>query len=604
MHVAVAVCVDAAAPLPACLAALDGQGADLIVRRSTSGIAEARNWALAECTADVIAFVDGDVVVGAEWLQALQAAWDEGGDDLGCCGGPISGLPSSRPVWLGEDGLLSAWGTIDLGPHARDVDPAEETFFAGNVSFRVDALRGVGGFWPARGRASVTDWFSEEHEAQRELARAGWRARWDPALAAHRVVVPGRRDLLRRRLAYGARLQQVGERRLPLAAIRAAAISGVGAAVAAVRGDEATATARAARAAENTGVLASGLLAHGDFQPVVSRTPFRASVPPPAPPPLRLRLRPRIPRGDRQGGVVLLYHRIAESESDAQNLCVRPAYFAAQMRVLAAGWDVVPLQDLLHGAAGPRSVSITFDDGYVDNLFEAAPLLSALRLPAMVFVTTGHVARGEPFWWDEVERLLTRETPPILVLAIDGQRRAWVTRTAAQREVACRHVHAWLAPMPTETIRTALNALRDWAADGAGGGAPTRRPVTLEELRRLAAIEVISIGGHTRDHPSLAAQPHGVQEREIIGCHEDVVRWLGHAPAGFSYPFGVPGVDFDTRTRQLTDKAGFAFAVTTRPGRVSTTTDRLAVPRQVVPDLDGEQFSAWLSSLTGAREKR
>ena len=61
---------------------------------------------------------------------------------------------------------------------------------------------------------------------------------------------------------------------------------------------------------------------------------------------------------------------------------------------------------LADGEPLSRSVVITFDDGYRDNLLVAKPILEEHGLPATVFVTTGYVGSNRDFWWDELESLL------------------------------------------------------------------------------------------------------------------------------------------------------------------------------------------------------
>src|SRR4051794_6982334 len=192
--ITVAVCSDGDAPdLARVIAALRAQGAGPEVVDAAE-IATARNAALAACASEVIAYVDDDVIVGEGWWERLRAAWADADALVGALGGPIAG----------------ARAAVDYGPEALDLDAAQRTLYAGNLSFRVSALAGVQGFWPARGRPRTRDWFCEEHQAQRELAGAGWRVRYEPGLAASRVGPP---DPLRTRLRYGARLQLLGEPR-------------------------------------------------------------------------------------------------------------------------------------------------------------------------------------------------------------------------------------------------------------------------------------------------------------------------------------------------------------------------------------------------------
>ncbi len=94
----------------------------------------------------------------------------------------------------------------------------------------------------------------------------------------------------------------------------------------------------------------------------------------------------------RPGLRVLMYHRVARVDGFDQ-LTVSPERFDAQMRALAASRRVVGLVDGLRavraGALDQPMVAVTFDDGYLDNLVEAAPILLRHGVAATVFVSTG-----------------------------------------------------------------------------------------------------------------------------------------------------------------------------------------------------------------------
>lgn len=110
----------------------------------------------------------------------------------------------------------------------------------------------------------------------------------------------------------------------------------------------------------------------------------------------------------RRMPLVLMYHGIdvVPPGQDPSNLFVPPEAFDAQVRRLKErhGYTLISeaqYLDALAGASMPeRSCLLTFDDGYVSVLREAAPILRRYGAPAICYVSPGLLGRqpgpGEP----------------------------------------------------------------------------------------------------------------------------------------------------------------------------------------------------------------
>ena len=129
------------------------------------------------------------------------------------------------------------------------------------------------------------------------------------------------------------------------------------------------------------------------------------------------------------GALILGYHRISAPQDDVYEVCVSPEKFAGHMEALRKYTQPISLSKLVQGlrrnSLSPKSVALTFDDGYADNLHVAKPILEKFGIPATVFVCTGYV--GKEFWWDELERLVisSRADPRGLWLQVGGVQFQW-----------------------------------------------------------------------------------------------------------------------------------------------------------------------------------
>jgi peptidoglycan/xylan/chitin deacetylase (PgdA/CDA1 family) len=108
---------------------------------------------------------------------------------------------------------------------------------------------------------------------------------------------------------------------------------------------------------------------------------------------------------------ILRYERITDPENHlypiSVNRYVRPKTFEKHAKYLSEECKVVPLEHLLRliesgSPIEPKTVAITFDNGWVDNYQHALPILVKHNLPATIFLVTGFIGTDDLLWPDKL----------------------------------------------------------------------------------------------------------------------------------------------------------------------------------------------------------
>ena len=220
-----------------------------------------------------------------------------------------------------------------------------------------------------------------------------------------------------------------------------------------------------------------------------------------------------IPRTPMPGVRVVHYHYVFDDERES---------FARQLAWLAGEFEPVSLTEGLErmrtGLVGGRELVMTFDDGFRNQLVNAAPALAAHGFRACFYLVTG------------------------LVGAAAGD----VGRICRER------LHL---PRPVE-------------------------PLSWDDAGRLLELGH-EIGSHTRTHPDLTTLEASELEEELGGSREELAARLGRAPEHFSAPYGDPS-RFSPVVSAAARAAGYASCATAQRGRNTVATDPYALRRDHV----------------------
>mgnify|MGYP002716552012 FL=1 len=321
---------------------------------------------------------------------------------------------------------------------------------------------------------------------------------------------------------------------------------------------------------------------------------------------------------------------------DPWGLAVSPENFASQMRALRKSRDVLRLGEFgrrwRDGSLSPRSVAITFDDGYACNALVAAPILASHQLPGTFFLTTGMIGSDREFWNDELERVvfdpasggcaeiqiggtsvrvdlgketdlpetrrMWREIEPSRTIPQAVARRIGMNAGAYKPARTARqsaYLSLWreLKPLAPDEQWRAIDAV----AAQVGSTAPPRashRAMTREEARRMAALDIVEIGGHTVNHVSLPYWDRERQRREISDSLDACEDISGRPASSFAYPYG----DHSEVTLEVAADRSIQAACSTRALPVRRSANPLALPRMQVLDWSGKELDRILGSFS------
>jgi peptidoglycan/xylan/chitin deacetylase (PgdA/CDA1 family) len=228
---------------------------------------------------------------------------------------------------------------------------------------------------------------------------------------------------------------------------------------------------------------------------------------------------------------VLMYHHVNPHAGDL--VTVTPRVFEGQMRHLRSrGYHSLPLDALMGYLKGetvpPRSVVITFDDGWLDNYLHAFPVLQRYGIRAAIFLVTDRV--------NEASR--------------------------GRREDG--------APVPTH--RESKMLLR--------GGEAQQVALNWDHVREMAEGGLVEFHSHTKTHAKCDTLSTRELEEALGESKEAIEERTGRPCRYLCWPHGRTSPSAVEAAKQV----GYQAAFTTKAGVAAPGSDPFDIRRIVVKD--------------------
>ncbi len=293
---------------------------------------------------------------------------------------------------------------------------------------------------------------------------------------------------------------------------------------------------------------------------------------------------------------VFLYHRVAELDYDYNLLAVSPQNFEEHLKIIKNNFTPVSTAEIIKriktNSLTGDEVAITFDDGYYDNYKNALPILEKYSVPATIFVTSGFIDGNKNSWWDELEYIfLGGHLLPFSIILGD---RKFSIETKDDKIELLNIFLDLLKDKSQSEIYNIISYLFN-QLDIKKLYRARDRFLTRDELISLARSPLITIGSHTEIHSKLSILDEERLYAEIVTSKIFLESIINKKISSFSYPFGTKS-DYNEASINFVKNAGYDFAFSNYPGKLSSETRIFEVPRFLVRNWNSNTFSSWVTS--------
>jgi len=263
---------------------------------------------------------------------------------------------------------------------------------------------------------------------------------------------------------------------------------------------------------------------------------------------------------------VLMYHRIlpktdARYALEEPGMVVTPEVFAMHLQEANKLFQLVSLSSWLARAEAGLSLptkacAITFDDGWLDNLEYALPILQQQQVPATLFAVADKIGTPFRFWPNIVSELIAQKSAALLKHPILAEAAKLVVVPYAVEKVA--HCIAQLKAYSEDELFDALETI-GWSTELADA---TPALMDWAHLAAMHATGLVDIGSHTCSHRRLNKGLSGeVLDYEIATSRTHLEQQLGWPAPLFCFPNGDYNAEALKRVQQT-----YTAAVTTQGG--------------------------------------
>lgn len=277
---------------------------------------------------------------------------------------------------------------------------------------------------------------------------------------------------------------------------------------------------------------------------------------------------------------VLMLHGVMEKSKDSQWVPLRgqlsPNDLKRTLSFLSIYYNFITVDqavDMLEGKLPfiDNGLVITFDDGYRNTINYGLPICEEFGIKPILFIATGHIDSGLPFWFDRLDYALQQNMGKKISVYYNNEQYKFDATSRSSLRLSFKEFRDECKNTFTDEIKMsdlfdgiskvlesrsgkALHSIckyDDWSAIA-----------TWDDLDHCVKNNKLDIGSHTVDHFRLDRLSNNQVQSQLINSKNKIEEKLSIKCNYFCYPNG----DYDKKSMLLVKNNGYKAAFTTDVG--------------------------------------
>ncbi len=273
------------------------------------------------------------------------------------------------------------------------------------------------------------------------------------------------------------------------------------------------------------------------------------------------------------------FHRVSDN-ADHFWPPLPTSLFESLVRYITKQFHVVKLEEYMRTGQNEKlrktPATISFDDGYKDNIEYAVPILDKYKCPASFYVATDCIDKNIPTWTYVVDHLFQNTRIEHLELEMNFVPEIYKSFTFKNQESRLefgKKLKPWMKNISNDERRQVLCRLQSTLSDVV---VPSDKMMNWKDLSEMQ-VAGFAIGSHSVTHPLLASiKDESELFYELSESAKRIDAELGTFPAAISYPVG----SYDERVIACSKRVGYKFGLAVKQQFYNRLNDDIfAIPR-------------------------